>query len=280
MSTTGRPKLSVFIPVLNEEDKIAAAIESVAWADEVVVIDTGCTDNTIHIARNLGCRIESLAFEGFGKLRNDAVALCTHDWVLSIDADERCTPELGREIQAVLAGTGQGEEPFDLYYIPRRNYFMGRHIRHCGWYPDYCQPKLFRKGALVYRDDMVHEGFDIHGRLGYLTSDVLHFSFRNLEQVIDKTNRYSTLGMQKMLQQGKTAGMGTALARGLWAFFRIYVLKLGLLDGWAGFVIALGNFEGTYYRYAKLALHLKQTGGEHANEEQKDKGQDGDTPRV
>ncbi|OIO70382.1 MAG: alpha-L-glycero-D-manno-heptose beta-1,4-glucosyltransferase [Zetaproteobacteria bacterium CG12_big_fil_rev_8_21_14_0_65_55_1124] len=248
--------VSVFIPVLNEEDKIADAVQSVQWADEVLVVDTGCTDGTITIARKLGCRIESLPFEGFGKLRNQAVALCSNDWVLSIDADERCTPELSLEIQATLTG----EPTFDAYFIPRRNYFMGRRINHCGWYPDYCQPKLFKKGALTYRNDMVHEGFDIHGRLGYLKSDVLHYSFRDLDQVINKMNRYSTLGMQKMQQQGKTAGMGTALARGLWAFFRIYVLKLGFLDGWAGFVIALGNFEGTYYRYAKLALRDKQAG--------------------
>lgn len=256
MIAVNRNPVSVFIPVLNEADKIAAAVQSVAWADEVVVIDTGCTDNTIPIARELGCRIEKLRFDGFGRLRNDAVKLCTHDWVLSIDADERCTPELSREIQAELAV----EPAFDAYFIPRRNYFMGREIRHCGWYPDYCQPKLFKKGALIYRDDMVHEGFDIHGKPGYLKSDVLHFSFRDLDQIINKMNRYSTLGMQKMQQQGNTSGMGKALVRGLWAFFRIYVLKLGLLDGWPGFVIALGNFEGTYYRYAKLALHNKQSG--------------------
>ena len=246
-------RISVFIPVLNEADKIADALQSVQWADEILVIDTGCTDNTIDIARDFGCRIETLPFEGFGRLRNQAVALCSHDWVLSIDADERCTPELQQEILAAL----NGEPAFDAWFIPRRNYFMGRQIRHCGWYPDYCQPKLFRKGSLIYRDDMVHEGFDIHGRLGYMISDVLHYSFRDLDQVIAKMNRYSTLGMQKMRQQGKASGMGTALMRGLWAFVRIYVLKFGFLDGWPGFVIAVGNLEGTYYRYAKLALQSR-----------------------
>jgi len=243
-------KVSVYIPVLNEEDKIADAVLSVQWADEILVVDTGCTDNTINIARKLGCRIESLPFDGFGKLRNDAVQLCSHDWIVSIDADERCTPELQTEIAATLADV----QAVDAYYIPRRNYFMGRRIRHCGWYPDYCQPKLFRRDALIYRNDMVHEGFDIHGRVGYLKSDVLHFSFRDLDQVIAKMNRYSTLGMQKLEEQGKQAGMMDALLRGSWAFLRIYVLKLGFLDGWPGFVIAVGNFEGTFYRYAKLAL--------------------------
>lgn len=242
--------LSVFIPVLNEEDKIADALQSVAWADEVVVIDTGCTDRTVDIAQQFGCRIERLPFAGFGNLRNASVALCTHDWILSIDADERVTPELQTEIQRVL----DDETSLDAYFIPRRNWFMGRWIRHCGWYPDYCQPKLFRKGALTYRDDAVHEGFDIHGRVGYLKSDVLHFSFRDLSQVIAKMDRYSTLGAQKMRAQGKTASMASALLHGLGAFFRIYVLKLGFLDGWAGFVIALGNFEGTFYRYAKRHL--------------------------
>ena len=245
--------ISVFIPVLNEADKIADAVQSVLWADEILVIDTGCTDDTIDIARRLGCRIETLPFEGFGRLRNQAVALCSHEWVLSIDADEQCTEKLTQEISATLKA---GPE-CDAYFIPRRNYFMGREIRHCGWYPDYCQPKLFKKGGMTYRDDMVHEGFDIHGHLGYLKSDVLHYSFRDLDQVIQKMNRYSTLGMQKMEQQGKQASMASAVLRGLWAFVRIYVLKLGFLDGWAGFVIALGNFEGTFYRYAKLAQRQK-----------------------
>ncbi len=243
-------KISVFIPVLNEEDKIAAALESVMWANEILVVDTGCTDQTIDIARGFGCRIEKLTFEGFGKLRNDSVALCTHDWILSIDADERVTPNLKQELVAEL----KKDNIEDAYFIPRRNYFMGRQIRHCGWYPDYCQPKLFRKGALTYRNDMVHEGFDIHGKVGYLTCDISHYSFRNLEQVINKMNNYSTLGMQKLVKQEKNGSMLSALLHGLAAFLRIYFLKLGFLDGWAGFVIALGNFEGTFYRYAKLAL--------------------------
>jgi len=242
--------ISVFVPVLNEEDKIADALQSVQWADDVVVVDTGCTDRTIDIARQFGCRIEHVNFKGFGALRNASVSLCKHDWILSIDADERVTPELQQEIITTVKNT----DALDAWFIPRRNFFMGRRIRHCGWYPDYCQPKLFRKGALTYHEDMVHEGFDIHGKVGYLKNDVLHYSFRNLDQVIDKMNRYSTLGMQKLEQQGKHVSMASALLHALGAFLRIYVLKRGFLDGWPGFVIALGNFEGTFYRYAKLAI--------------------------
>jgi len=248
--------VSVFIPVLNEEDKIADALKSVAWADEIVVVDTGCTDRTIDIARTCHCRIEHLNFDGFGNLRNASVSLCTHDWILSIDADERVTSGLQREIIATVAD----DHALDAYFIPRRNWFMDRRIKYCGWYPDYCQPKLFRKGALTYHDDMVHEGFDIHGKTGHLKNDVLHYSFRDLSQVIDKMNRYSTLGMRKMAQQRRPSSMASALLHGIGAFLRIYVLKRGFLDGWPGFVIALGNFEGTFYRYAKLALHQREQG--------------------
>ncbi len=244
-------KLSVFIPVLNEEDKIAAAVESVAWAEETVVVDTGCTDRTMDIVRKYGCRTETLAFNGFGHLRNACVQMCSHDWVLSLDADERITPELQREIVATIVN----DNTLDAYFIPRRNFFMGRWIKHCGWYPDYCQPKLFRKEALTYRNDMVHEGFDIHGRVGYLKHDILHYSFRNLSQVITKIDRYSTLGMQKFVQQGKQASMFSALLHGIAAFLRIYLLKRGFLDGWPGFTIALNTFESTFYRYAKLVEH-------------------------
>ncbi len=262
-------KISVFIPVLNEEDKIRDALESVKWVDEIVVVDTGCTDGTMDIVRQYTDRIFTLSFQGFGDLRNQAVGFCSHDWLLSIDADERCSAELQREIQDVI----RQDQAKDAYFIPRRNYFMGREIRYCGWYPDYCQPKLFRRGALTYHDDMVHEGFDIHGAVGYLNHDVLHYSFRDLSQVIDKMNNYSTLGMQKMVQQQRPSSMASALLHGMAAFLRIYLLKRGFLDGWAGFVIALGNFEGTFYRYAKSADYYRRINDDDsANKHQRNHG--------
>ncbi|MDQ6982040.1 MAG: glycosyltransferase family 2 protein, partial [Mariprofundus sp.] len=128
-----------------------------------------------------------------------------------------------------------------------------RWIKHCGWYPDYRQPQLFRKGALTFdNSDEVHEAFEIHGSVGYMQSDIWQFHFRNLEQVLHKANRYSTLGIDRLERQDKKAGMATALSRALWSFVRIYILKLGFLDGWAGFVIAFSNLEGVFYRYAKL----------------------------
>jgi len=247
-------KISVYIPVLNEEARIRDALESVTWVDEILVIDTGCTDKTEEIAREYTDSIKYVAFDGFGNLRNQSVMLCSNAWIFSLDADERCTASLKDEIQRVVSSS----ETSDAYFIPRRNYFMGRWIKHSGWYPDYCQPKLFRKGALTYHDDMVHEGFDIHGKVGYLKSDVLHYSFANLSQLITKMDKYSTLGMEKMVHQKKQRSMPSAVLHAITTFFRIYILKLGFLDGWPGFVIALNSSEGTFYRYAKLVEYHRK----------------------
>jgi len=242
-------KISVYIIAYNEADKIAAAVNSVLWADEVIVVDSHSTDDTADIAVSLGATVLQVDFEGFGKLRNDAIAACSHDWIFSLDSDERCTPEAAKEIRRIIADP----DAFDTYYVPRKNWFMGRWIKHCGWYPDYRQPQLFRKEALTFDNhDEVHEAFEIHGSSGYLQSDIWQFPFRNLEQVLHKANRYSTLGIDRLERQGKKPGMTSALSRGLWSFVRIYILKLGFLDGWAGFVIAFSNLEGVFYRYAKL----------------------------
>jgi len=239
-------QVSVYIPVLNEESKIEDALKSVAWADEIIILDTGCTDNTINIAKKYTCTIIPYTFEGFGKLRNAGIDACSHDWVLSIDADERCTTQLAEEIQHTLASN----HPNDAYWIPRLNWFMGRWIRHSGWYPDYCQPKLFRKNAMRYKDeDLVHEGWDVTGSIGYLQHDVLHFSYQDLSDIVRKIDHYAELGAEKLKIQNKRGGFFKALARAKWAFIRTYFIKLGFLDGKAGFVIAFFNTEETFYRY-------------------------------
>lgn len=242
-------KVSVYIIAYNEEDKIAAAVSSALWADEVIVADSHSSDRTAEIAESLGARVVQIDFEGFGKLRNDAIAACSHAWVFSLDSDERCTPEAAEEIRSII----NRADAADTWYTPRRNWFMGRWIKHCGWYPDYRQPQLFRKGALLFNEaDEVHEGFEIHGSVDHMRNAIWQFPFKDLSQIQDKGKRYSTLGALKLERRGIEPGMGKALLRGLWAFIRIYILKLGFLDGWAGFVIAFGNFEGTFYRYAKL----------------------------
>ena len=242
-------KLSVYIITYNEAEKIESAIRSVSWADEIVVVDSYSTDGTTEIAQKLGARVVQVPFTGFGDLRNQAMAACTFEWIFSLDADERCTAEARDEIRAVL----QSEAPADAYYIPRKNFFMGKWIRHSGYYPDYRQPQLFRKGAMSFKPDPVHETFILHTeKVAYLSSDIWQYPFKDFEQILHKANRYSTLGAEKMAREGRKGGMFKALSHGLWAFLHHYVIKLGVLDGWAGFVIAFGNFEGTFYKYAKL----------------------------
>lgn len=250
--------ISVYILSYNEAAKIGDAVRSVLWADEVVVVDSKSSDDTVSIAEGLGARVVNVNFEGFGKLRNSAINFCKYEWIFSLDADERCTPEAADEIKEII----NSHESLDAYYVPRRNYFMGRWIKHSGWYPDYRQPQLFRKGSMHFlEEDEVHEGFDIEGRIGYLASSIWQFPFRNLEQLQVKANRYSSLGSEKLMRKGVKGSMIKAFSHGLGAFLQIYFLKMGFLDGWAGFVIALGNFEGTFYRYAKLTE--KQAGWDH-----------------
>jgi glycosyltransferase involved in cell wall biosynthesis len=240
-------KISAYILTYNEAEKIEAAVASVLWADEVVVVDSFSTDRTAEIATSLGARVVQIEFEGFGDLRNKAVAACRHDWIFSLDADERCTEAVRDEILALMAG----EPAHDLYLVPRRSYMMGRWIKGSGWYPNFRQPQLFRKGAMRYTLEPVHEGYEnLSGKpVGVLKNAVWQFPFRNLEQLIVKMNRYSSLGAPKLA--GKRVSMASALGHGLWSFVKHYVFKLGFVDGWAGFVIAFGNFEGTFYRYAK-----------------------------
>jgi glycosyltransferase involved in cell wall biosynthesis len=240
-------KISAYIIAYNEVEKIADAINSVLWADEIVVADSSSTDGTDRIAQELGAKIVQIPFQGFGQLRNRAVEACTHDWILSIDTDEQCTPEFRDEVLHLLAGTPD----HDAYLVPRRNYFMGRWVAHSGWYPNFRQPQLFRKGAMKYVESPVHEGYEMltPKPVGRLEHAIWQIPFRNFEEVVKKANRYSTLGALKLAD--KRVSLGTALLHGIWSFLKHYVAKRGFLDGWAGFVIAFGNFEGTFYRYAK-----------------------------
>jgi glycosyltransferase involved in cell wall biosynthesis len=240
-------KISAYILTYNEAEKIAAAVASVLWADEVVVIDSFSIDRTAEIATSLGARVEEVPFNGFGELRNRAIEACKYEWIFSLDADERCTEAVRDEILGVLAGSAA----HDVYRVPRRSYMMGRWIRGSGWYPNFRQPQLFRKGSMRYTLEPVHEGYEIlNGKpAGTLKNAIWQFPFRNLEEVIQKMNRYSSLGVPKLA--GKRVSMASALGHGIWSFLKHYIFKLGFIDGWAGFVIAFGNFEGTFYRYAK-----------------------------
>lgn len=241
------PQISVYIIAYNEAEKVRATIHSVQWADEIIVVDSWSTDGTAEIAQELGAKVVQVKFQGFGELRNQALAACTHDWIFSLDADERCTPEVAAEIKAIVSDPNSS----DVYLTPRRNFFMGKWIRHSGWYPNYRQPQLFKKGAMHYDQKPVHEGFILNTNkpVAQMQNAIWQFPFKNMGEVLHKANRYSSLGAEKIVH--KKLSMGSALGHASWSFIKHYVFKAGFLDGWAGFVIAFGNFEGTFYRYVK-----------------------------
>ena len=247
-------QISVYIIAFNEAEKVRATIQSVLWADEIILVDSWSTDGTAQIAEQLGAKVVQVEFKGFGDLRNQALEVCSGPRVFSLDADERCTPEVANEIRSIC----HRAESVDAYFIPRRNYFMGRWVQHSGWYPNYRQPQLFRKGHMTYDRKPVHEGYLLTSDkpVGHLENAIWQFPFKNFAEVMHKANRYSSLGAEKIITKKIT--MGSALGHGLWAFIKHYIFKQGFRDGWAGFVIAFGNFEGTFYRYAK-ALEMQKS---------------------
>ena len=243
-------EISVYIIAYNEAEKIGDCINSVLWADEIIVIDSNSTDGTSEIAESLGAKVIHIPFNGFGELRNKALSNCTKDWILSIDSDERCTEKVRDEILPLIETTS-----LDIFKIPRKNYFMGKWIKYSGWYPNFRQPQLFRNGKMCYDLKPVHEGYiSLSSKeIGSIKNAIWQFPFKNTSELIHKANRYSSLGAKKLNDQGKKGGVLKAFLHGLWSFIKHYFFKLGFLDGGAGLVIAFGNFEGTFYRYIKLA---------------------------
>jgi len=242
-------KISVYIIAFNEVEKIRDCINSVLWADEIIVADSHSTDGTTEVANELGANVIHIPFNGYGDLRNQAISHCNGEWILSLDSDERCTIEVRDEIISLIDNAR-----FDIYRVPRKNFFMGRWIKYSGWHPNFRQPQLFKKGKMSYTMDTVHEGYISHSnkKVGTITNIIWQFPFKNTEEIIYKANRYSTLGVSKLQEKGITGGIFKAFLHGLWSFIKHYIFKLGFLDGGPGFVIAFGNFEGTFYRYIKL----------------------------
>ncbi len=242
------PTLSVVIIARNEEQRIERCLRSVQWAHEIIVLDAGSTDRTVEICRRWTPHVYETDWPGYGVQKNRGLAKARGDWVLSLDADEEVSADLRREIEQRLA---HGEH--DGYEVPRLTRYCGRYLRHGGWWPDYV-PRLARRGKAAFSTAVVHEKMIIAGRVGRLDQPLLHDSSPDLERVLQKVNLYSTLGAEALRARGRTAGLLQTIARGAWTFFRAYVLKAGFLDGSRGFVAAVSDAEGTYYKYLKLWL--------------------------
>jgi glycosyltransferase involved in cell wall biosynthesis len=241
-------KLSVIIITKNEAENIRACLESVEWADEIIVVDSGSSDATVEICREMGAQVHEHDWPGFGIQKNRALSYATNEWVFSIDADERVTPDLKAQlIKAMEDGSKDG------FFVPRLSQFCGRFIRHSGWYPDYVL-RLFKGTRGRFSDDMVHERVILEGVAGRLTSPLLHYSYLNETDVRRKTEQYAKAGALQMLRKGKTATIADAPMRAGWAFVRAYFLRLGFLDGIAGFNVAMMNARTTYLKYQQLRM--------------------------
>jgi glycosyltransferase involved in cell wall biosynthesis len=249
-------RLSVTIIAWNEEERLRACLESVAWADEIIVVDAESTDKTVQCAREFTDKIWVRSWAGFAAQKNFALEQATGEWVLSLDADERVTPELRQRIGRIVRANG----PADGYSIPRKNVFWGAWVRHGGLYPDY-QLRLFRRAAGRFADSAVHESVMVEGRVAALAEPMLHHSYRGLEDFVARSNRYSTLAAREITSRGGRAGLADVALRPLGRFLSMYVLRRGFLDGWRGFVLAVLYANYVFLRMAK-AWEARRGSGE------------------
>ena len=240
--------ISVTIITFNEEENIRECLESVGWADEIVVVDSGSRDRTVHICREYTDRVFIEEWKGYGRQKNMALERATGKWVLSIDADERVTPGLREEIEEILKGRAQD---MDGFYIPRKNLFLGRWIRHCGWYPDYTL-RLFRKGKGRFVEREVHEAVSVDGKVGYLKNPLEHHTYRSIGDYLKRMDRYSTLSAREMMREGRGAGPLDLLIRPWLTFMKMYLLRLGFLEGYRGLILSILYSIYTFSKYAKL----------------------------
>lgn len=239
------PKLTVTVITRNESANLEAALASVAWADEIIVVDAESTDDTTAIARRHGATVAVRPWPGFSAQKNHAASLASHDWILSLDADERVTPALAWQIQALL----RTEPSARGYRVPRISHYLGRWIRGTDWYPDY-QLRLYDRRAGEWNGRRVHESVRLTGAPGRLTRDLQHYPYRDISHHLATIDRYTTLAAEQMAAEGRTPSIaGVALHPPL-AFLRNYLLRRGVLNGSAGFVVSVLN---SYYVFLKLA---------------------------
>lgn len=240
--------LTVITLTLNEERNIVSCLETVRWADEILVIDSGSTDATVALARTFTDRVFTIAWEGYGAARNFALGQAAGDWILWLDADERVTPELAGEIRGILRA-----DPGEVngYAIGRRAYFLGRWIRHCGWYPGRAT-RLFRRGKGRFVETRVHEHLHVEGRRLRTRHDLLHLTDPDLQHYLHKFNRYTSLAAEDMVAAGRRFSLADLLFRPPFQFVKMYILKRGFLDGVEGLVLSVLSSAYVFTKYAKL----------------------------
>ena len=247
--------MTVTIITQDEAQHIAAAIDSASWADEVLVVDSGSTDDTIAIATARGVRVMSRTWPGYVDQKNYAASVAAHDWIFSLDADERVTPALAEEVQRVIAS-----DPVErAFRVPRVTFHLGRWVRTTDFYPDY-QTRLYDRRSARWQGKYVHESVVADGPSGQLTHELQHYSYRDLADHLDRINRYSTLSARQMYESGRRANALDLLLHPPAAFLRNYLLRGGFADGAAGLTLSLVNAYSVFVKFAKLWELQQQTG--------------------
>jgi glycosyltransferase involved in cell wall biosynthesis len=248
------PKLTVTVITRDESANLGAALDSVSWADEILVVDSGSADDTVEIARRRTSRVLVRDWPGYSAQKNYAAGEASHDWILSLDADERVTPALAAEIRGLLAEnpTARG------YRVPRVSFYLGRWIRSTDWYPDY-QLRLYDRRVARWAG-LVHEGVEVDGPVGRLRSDLQHLPYRDIAHHLQTIDRYTTLAARQMRERGVRVGVAGLLARPAGAFFRNYVARAGWRDGSVGLVVSVLNSYYVFLKFAKLWETGRKTG--------------------
>jgi len=247
---TGKIPISVAIIAKNEQSNLPDCLKSVMFAEQIVVVDSGSTDDTVRIARELGCDVFIESWRGgFGAQKQYAIDQCRHPWILVLDADERIPQETASVIEKVVSE--RTNQAFG-YSFPRKNYFQGKWIKHAGWWPDRVV-RLFQRNLGHMTTATVHESVEICGRIEALDVPIEHYTESRLANILQKIDKYSSLGAEEAFGEGRTASVWSAAFRAKLTFFQDYFLRLGFLDGSQGFMLAVTDAVNKFFKYAKLS---------------------------
>lgn len=238
--------ISAVVITKNEETNIAACLESVAWADEIVVLDSGSRDRTVEIAKQYTSKVFVEPWRGMGAQKNRATDLAQGPWILQLDADERAVAGLEMEIRRAIS-----KPEAEAFSVRRKNYYRGQWIRHCGWWPDRVV-RVFQKGAARFTEEAIHASLQGLSTVGRLAHPIIHLSFNSPEDFMNRARTYAGRQAEEMHRQGRKATAWTAISHGVWALVHTYFVRLGFLDGAAGLLISVSNFMGVFYRYMMI----------------------------
>ncbi len=240
--------ISVIVITHNEENNIANCLSTVDWAGEIILVDSLSTDRTVELAKRYTQNIFIKKWEGYGAAKNFAIDQARFDWILSLDADERVTPELALEVKKIVSISSENIEGYE---VARRAYFLNKWIKHCGWYPGYVI-RLFKRTAVRFNEKRVHENVEVIGSVGKLENDILHFTDATLFHYLEKFNQYTTLAAEDARERGKKCSVFDLTVRVVYMFVKMFFLRRGFLDGMHGFVLSLLSANYVFVKYAKL----------------------------